>query len=395
MHYWKRSAVGGLLIQKQNQLREITQKISVTIQKQLQPLVRAVAEWANFLGRQWVRRLPRWQKQLRRNLAFFQIDRQALAPYAGLLIITAFVLVGNQANQRALAAPIYWDPLLADVDPVAIEEVLETLDPLTPELTEDPEGVASLLLGEDDTYLSRPDLAAMTEAEKLSKKDPIPYVVAKGDTLVSIAKHNDRTVATILEANNIRPEDAGKISPGTNLLIPQEDTSHSLAWLEADQRARAEAAQKAAEQRAKLAKNRTSLVAATRTVRERSNEGFSGDSKGNFVVPIRHNGITRGVGRGHYGIDYRADVGTAVAAAAPGRVIETTHGWAGGFGISILVDHGSGMTTRYAHLSDIAINPGDTVSQGQVIGYSGSTGRSTGPHLHFETRTGGRAINPF
>lgn len=332
------------------------------------------------------------------SLAVVRAGNRVVAPYVGLFLISLFVVVGNQANQHAYAAAItnYDDRLVTSMDPTVVEDVLRTLDELTPEIDEQPEVMASALVTDDDNYLSRPEMALMVQAEASSRKDPIPYVVQQGDTLVNIAKLNGRSVATILEANAIKPEDAGKITPGATLLIPQEDTSQSLAWLEADQRARAEVARIAAEKAAAArARSRTSVAkAADKTSRQTSSAGFSGTASGGYIVPINHNGISRGLGKGHTGIDYRASTGTAVVAGANGRVIEITHGWAGGWGNSILLDHG-GQTSRYAHLSSVAVSLGETVDQGQVIGYSGNTGRSTGPHLHFEVRAGGRAIYPF
>ena len=79
-------------------------------------------------------------------------------------------------------------------------------------------------------------------------------------------------------------------------------------------------------------------------------------------------------------------VGTPVIAAGSGKVIGITGGWGGGYGNSILLDHGGGRHTRYAHLSQINVGLGDYVSAGQNIGLSGNTGWSTGPHLHFENR---------
>lgn len=94
----------------------------------------------------------------------------------------------------------------------------------------------------------------------------------------------------------------------------------------------------------------------------------------------------------HQGIDIAAASGTAVHAAASGRV--TFSGWSGGYGYLITIDHGGGITTRYAHLSKRLVSKGDQVSAGQTIGSVGSTGVSTGPHLHFEVRLGGEAVNP-
>ena len=102
---------------------------------------------------------------------------------------------------------------------------------------------------------------------------------------------------------------------------------------------------------------------------------------------------TLGGTRFHAGVDLAAPTGTPVTATASGRVSRA--GWAGGYGILVSINHGGSIETRYAHLSAIAVRPGDSVKAGQVIGYVGSTGRSTGPHLHYETRHSGRPTNPF
>jgi len=97
-------------------------------------------------------------------------------------------------------------------------------------------------------------------------------------------------------------------------------------------------------------------------------------------------------GRTHEGIDLAVPTGTVVAAAADGVVIQS--GENGGYGISIYVDHGNGIITRYGHLSQAYAQVGRTVKQGETIGLSGNTGNSTGPHLHFEIRIGDVAVNP-
>jgi murein DD-endopeptidase MepM/ murein hydrolase activator NlpD len=99
-----------------------------------------------------------------------------------------------------------------------------------------------------------------------------------------------------------------------------------------------------------------------------------------------------GVSAMHPGIDFRDAVGSAVPATAAGVV--TRAGRAGGYGNMVEIDHGGGYSTRYGHLSEIDVQVGDKVTLGEIIGKSGSTGRSTGPHLHYEVRYNGKAVNP-
>jgi len=94
----------------------------------------------------------------------------------------------------------------------------------------------------------------------------------------------------------------------------------------------------------------------------------------------------------HTGLDFRAAAGDPVRATANGKVVSS--GWSGGYGRMVEVDHGNGLSTRYGHLSEINVRVGDSVRIGQVIGAVGSTGRSTGPHLHYETRIDGDAVDP-
>ncbi len=94
----------------------------------------------------------------------------------------------------------------------------------------------------------------------------------------------------------------------------------------------------------------------------------------------------------HTGLDFRAATGDPVRVTANGKVVSA--GWAGGYGRMVEVDHGNGLSTRYGHLSAIQVKVGETVRIGQVVGLAGSTGRSTGPHLHYETRIGGDPVDP-
>lgn len=101
----------------------------------------------------------------------------------------------------------------------------------------------------------------------------------------------------------------------------------------------------------------------------------------------------QGTSRMHNGLDLAAPTGTPVIASAGGRV--SSAGWLNGYGNSVFVDHGDGVQTRYGHLNAITVAPGQPVTPGTVIGLVGSTGRSTGAHLHYEVRMHGRAVNPL
>ncbi len=97
--------------------------------------------------------------------------------------------------------------------------------------------------------------------------------------------------------------------------------------------------------------------------------------------------------RFHTGIDIGVGYGTPIHAADSGTVIYAT--WMSGYGNVIIIDHGNGISTLYAHQSSLAVGMGARVARGQVIGYVGSTGFSTGPHLHFEVRLNGTPVDPL
>ena len=136
------------------------------------------------------------------------------------------------------------------------------------------------------------------------------------------------------------------------------------------------------------------MTVGTRETRTPVSEGSGGS--GDYFWPVDGGRISayQGDGRGHKGIDIAAPYGTPIYAAESGTVIETGSGWNGGYGNCIRIQHADGNVTLYGHQSSLAVEYGDYVVRGQLIGYVGSTGDSSGNHLHFEVRSNGTYLNP-
>jgi murein DD-endopeptidase MepM/ murein hydrolase activator NlpD len=168
--------------------------------------------------------------------------------------------------------------------------------------------------------------------------------------------------------------------------------------------ARAERAAALAQMRAKIATSEEDLKTLERQAREltarlRASERLSrtrgGVSRAGFMWPLSGqitSGYGRRWGRFHYGIDIDGETGDPIRASKAGTVTQIACG--SGYGICSIIDHGNGVATLYAHMVRKAVGGGRRVSQGEVIGYVGSTGHSTGSHLHFEVRVNGEPRNP-
>jgi murein DD-endopeptidase MepM/ murein hydrolase activator NlpD len=148
-----------------------------------------------------------------------------------------------------------------------------------------------------------------------------------------------------------------------------------------------------------LAAESASLAASIRKAQAQAavtSTGTGTPSASGFIWPVSGtvvSGFGMRWGRMHEGIDITAPTGTSIWAAAAGTVIWSS--WRGGYGNCVVVDHGNGLATLYAHASALLVSVGQQVSQGQTVALVGSTGNSSGPHLHFEVRVNGVAVDPL
>jgi murein DD-endopeptidase MepM/ murein hydrolase activator NlpD len=119
-----------------------------------------------------------------------------------------------------------------------------------------------------------------------------------------------------------------------------------------------------------------------------------------YTMPVKWRSVTSRYGyrprfrRNHHGVDLKANQGDTVRAVFSGIVRKVVHGYGGGYGNYLVLEHDNSVTTLYAHLSKIIVHEGEIIGNGTPIALSGNTGRSTGPHLHFEIRVLGKSINP-
>jgi murein DD-endopeptidase MepM/ murein hydrolase activator NlpD len=237
------------------------------------------------------------------------------------------------------------------------------------------------------------------------------YVVQKGDVISTIADEFGIGINTLLWANNlsarsvIRPGDKLTILPidGVAHTVKKGDTVASIA-------VKYKAEQKEIIEFNKLAKASDISVGQVLVVpggkiiyvappapKKQYVEGYAPvntySSAGALLWPVAVRRITQYFSWRHPAIDVGLSTGNSVVAAEAGTIVYA--GWGTGYGNEVLIDHGNGMKTRYAHNSKLAVRVGDHVERGQTISYSGNTGWSTGPHLHFEVYVGNVRRNPL
>lgn len=193
----------------------------------------------------------------------------------------------------------------------------------------------------------------------------VERTIVKGDTLKSIAKKYNGDATEIAQYNGLDPE--APLAIGATIIIPGGDITPAAP--------------------------KTKKASSLKNLHEPYLGGGGAIQPGYYGNPVPGAIITQGL-HGWNGIDFGAARGTPIRAAADGRVIVARGGggWNGGYGNYVVITHDNGSQTLYSHMRSVIASSGQSVSQGQVIGYMGSTGLSTGPHLHFEVRG---AANPF
>lgn len=208
---------------------------------------------------------------------------------------------------------------------------------------------------------------------KIPPADGVMYTVKRGDTVGKIARQFGSDQDDIIDFNKMS-SDGASISIGDELFIPGAQMYTG---------------------------SQTSLAIApskiTETIRKVAAPPPSVDTPAGsgYIWPTVSKRINQYYGLRHTGVDIHGIIGNANYAVKGGTVKTSQCGWNGGYGCYVIVDHGGGITSLYAHNSKLMVAVGDEVDQGDVVGLLGSTGRSTGPHLHFEIRINGKRANPL
>lgn len=260
-------------------------------------------------------------------------------------------------------------------------------------------------------------------ANDVNTRDTITkYIVQNGDTASSIAENFGVTTKTILWSNNLT--DASLIRPGDTLFIlPTSGIAHTVRsgetissiakkynadeteilafnnMLRAEElTAGDEIIVPGGEQPPPPVAQPATRLASLRDVFFGGNSGTAPTSApaasgGSYNWPTTCSRISQYFTYRHTGIDIDCDFGDTIFAAQGGTVTSTS--WNGGYGLQVMINHGNGVQTRYGHLQKVFVSVGQQVAKGQSLGEMGSTGRSTGSHLHFEIIVGGGFTNPF
>ena len=229
----------------------------------------------------------------------------------------------------------------------------------------------TLMWANDDILKGSPDSLRIGQIFKIPPVDGVYYQVQAGDTLASIANKFSANLDDILNwPGNSIDLTTEQVTPGDYVMVPGGHEK-LVVWV-------------------------VPSVPSTGALSRSGNPCGAGPVGSGFIWPTGNHYLSgNDFWSGHPGIDIAAGLGAPVWAAAAGTVTIAQGGWNGGYGNVVMIDHNNGYLTVYGHLSQLNAVPCESVSAGTLIGLAGSTGNSTGPHLHFEIRQNGVAVDPW
>lgn len=285
-----------------------------------------------------------------------------------------------------------------------------------------------------EAYLLEDELISVEEAVNLVTKEQetqIIYKVKSGDTLSQIALENNIPLEDLIAINDALEDENSMIRVDQELVITVPEPELSVVW--SDEQVYVEeydapiqyvdndnwyTTQKVTLQQPSAGVRKVVAVTEYENTKVQSREILKEEvyaeavpkivERGTkipptYIKPISggrlssgfgsRNAPTKGASTNHKGVDWATPIGTSVVASNAGTVV--TAGWVSGYGYAVYINHADGRQTRYGHLSKVLVKAGQTVAQGERIALSGNTGRSTGPHVHFEIRINGTPVNPL
>ncbi len=338
------------------------------------------------------------------------------------LILCISNLVGNQsvASSDELVGRTKLSRLVVSGD-VEREQLIEDYPNLEIAKLERRFGTDTDVMQIEGSILTKEEPEVEAGPALAERSETVIYTVQSGDTISSIARRFGVSVNTVLWENNLTA--TSLIKPGIELsILPSSGISHTITRgqtlgqiaalygvssddiLTTNNLANPNQLQLGA----KIiipGGSRLAVAAPTRTTARQASSGIIGiiqnnkpsaliPSGGRMVWPTSGYRITQYFSSRHTGLDIANKIGTPIYAADAGTVVTVGYN-RGGYGNQIVINHGGGKQTRYAHLSSFDVRVGNKVTKGQYIGAMGSTGRSTGPHLHFEVLINGNVYNPL
>ncbi|MEU1126333.1 LysM peptidoglycan-binding domain-containing M23 family metallopeptidase [Streptomyces sp. NPDC005899] len=241
--------------------------------------------------------------------------------------------------------------------------------------------------------------AAPTASVAKKQSAPTTYSVVSGDYLSKIAaeqKVEGGWQKLYKDNREVVGDNPSLILPGMKLILGAKASAPAEKAAPAKPAPSEPAPKAAAPKAAAPAEKTADATAASAATDESNGSGYTTPVAGAGVTTQYHAAGSSWSSGYHTGSDFQAASGTSVRSIGPGTVVSA--GWSGAYGNEIVIQHSDGMYSQYAHLSSLEVSAGQTVTGGQQIGLSGSTGNSTGPHLHFEVRTGpgyGSDVDPI